>query len=143
ENSYDRAAEPKPFGRIWRRKPTMSIRRVVPNIASERLDESREFYVGFLGLEMAMNMGWVMTFVSPTNPTAQITVVRRKESSEPHADVSVEVLDVDAVHKRALDRGLDIVYPLTDEPWGVRRFFVADPNGMVLNVMSHREVATP
>jgi len=33
------------------------------------------------------------------------------------------------------------VYPLTDEPWGVRRFFVRDPNGVVLNVMSHRPSA--
>jgi hypothetical protein len=29
------------------------------------------------------------------------------------------------------------VYPLTNEPWGVRRFFVTDPNGIVINVMSH------
>jgi catechol 2,3-dioxygenase-like lactoylglutathione lyase family enzyme len=107
------------------------------------MEESREFYVGFLGLELAMNMGWMMTLVSPTNPTAQGTVVQRKESSEPNPDMTVEVSDVDAVHKRALDRRLEIVYPLTDEPWGVRRFFVADPNGVVLNVMTHREVATP
>jgi len=25
------------------------------------------------------------------------------------------------------------VYPLTDEPWGVRRFFVRDPDGEVLD----------
>jgi catechol 2,3-dioxygenase-like lactoylglutathione lyase family enzyme len=105
------------------------------------MDESREFYVGFLGFEMAMNMGWIMTFVSPTNPTAQVTVLQRKESSGPHPDVSVEVSDVDAVHKRAVELRLEVVYPLTDEPWGVRRFFVADPNGVVVNVMSHREVA--
>lgn len=44
----------------------------------------------------------------------------------------------DFYHRQALDRSLDIVYPLTDEEWGVRRFFVLDPNGRVLNVMSHR-----
>jgi uncharacterized glyoxalase superfamily protein PhnB len=52
-------------------------------------------------------------------------------------DVSVEVVDVDEVHARAVERRLEIVYPLTDEPWGVRRFFVVDPNGTILNVMSH------
>lgn len=36
-----------------------------------------------------------------------------------------------------IERGLKIVYPLTNEPWGVRRFFVADPNGVVVNVMCH------
>ena len=27
-----------------------------------------------------------------------------------------------------------MVYPLTDEPWGVRRFFVRAPGGHVINV---------
>jgi hypothetical protein len=29
------------------------------------------------------------------------------------------------------------VHPLTDEPWRVRRFFARDPNGVVVNVLSH------
>ena len=58
----------------------MSIRRVVPDIKSERVDESREFYVGVLGFKVAMDMGWVVTFASPTNPTAQITVMRNDRS---------------------------------------------------------------
>ena len=48
----------------------MSIERVVPNIRSERFDESRAFYVGLLGFQEAMEMGWIMTLVSPTNPSA-------------------------------------------------------------------------
>lgn len=115
----------------------MSIRRVVPDIKSKHLAESREFYVDFMGFELAMDMGFVMTFVSPSNPTTQISVVRDDGGSMPVPDVSVEVADVDHLHKRAVDRGLKIVYPLTDEPWGVRRFFVVDPNGTILNVMSH------
>jgi catechol 2,3-dioxygenase-like lactoylglutathione lyase family enzyme len=115
----------------------MSIRRVVPDIKSQHLAESRAFYVDFLGFEMAMDMGFVMTFVSPTNPTAQISVVRDDGGSTLLPDVSVEVADVDEVHKRAVEGGLQIVYPLTDEQWGVRRFFVIDPNGTILNVLSH------
>jgi len=116
---------------------SMSIRRVVPDIKSQHLAESRSFYVDFLGFEMAMDMGFVMTFVSPSNPTAQITVVKDDGGSAVMPDVSVEVSDVDHVHTRAVERGLEIVYPLTDEPWGVRRFFVVDPNGTILNVLSH------
>ena len=52
-------------------------------------------------------------------------------------DMSVEVADVNAAHADALARGLDIVYPLTDEPWGIRRFFVREPSGTVVNVASH------
>jgi hypothetical protein len=40
----------------------MTIRRVVPDIASERIDESRDFYVGLLGFTVAMDMGWVVTY---------------------------------------------------------------------------------
>ncbi len=115
----------------------MSIRRVVPDIKSHHLAESRAFYVDFLGFEMAMDMGFVMTFASPSNPTAQITIVRDEGGATPVPDVSVEVADVDEMYRRAVERGLEIVYPLTDEAWGVRRFFVVDPNGTILNVLSH------
>lgn len=117
----------------------MTIRRVVPNIKSDRADESRSFYSDFLGFDVAMDMGWIVTFASPSNPTAQITLLGESDSSETFPHVSVEVEDVDALHAKAVERGLRIVYPLTDEPWGVRRFYVADPNGTIINVMSHRK----
>jgi len=121
----------------------MSIRRVVPDIASERVDESREFYVGVLGFKVVMDVGWVTTFASPTNPTAQLTIMRSDGSSRLVPQVTVEVADVDAIHAEAVRRGAEVVYPLTDEPWGVRRFFLRDPNGAVINVMCHKSsVAT-
>jgi len=116
----------------------MSVSRVVPNIRSDRFDECRTFYVELLGFEVAMDMGWIMTFVSPTNPTAQISVMRSDATAPVVPQLSVEVADVDAVHAEAVRRGLEIVYPLTDESWRVRRFFVIDPNRVVLNVVSHR-----
>lgn len=116
----------------------MSIRRIVPDIASGQMEESRKFYADFLGLDLAMDMGWIMTFASPSNPTAQITLMQAAPSAVPQPNVSIEVEDVDAVHAKAVGLGLRVVYPLTDEPWGVRRFFVTDPNGTVVNVMSHR-----
>ena len=115
----------------------MGIRRVVPDIKSNRMDESRAFYADFLGLNVAMDMGFIMTFVSPTNPTAQINVIRDDGSPTPFPNVTVEVADVNELHRQATARRLAIVYPLTDEPWGVRRFFVVDPNGTILNIMSH------
>jgi catechol 2,3-dioxygenase-like lactoylglutathione lyase family enzyme len=117
----------------------VSIKRVVPDIISQRMDESRKFYTEFLGFEIAMDMGWVLTFASPTNPTAQITVVQGGEEAIRQPNMSIEVTDVDAVHAKAVALGLPIVYPVTDEPWGVRRFFVADPNGVIINVLSHRK----
>ena len=116
----------------------MTISRAVPNIKSDRPTETRDFFVDLLGLEVAMDMGWIMTFVSPTNPTAQISIIRSDATAPVVPQLTVEVADVDAVHAEAVRRGLEIVYPLTDESWGVRRFFVVDPNRVVLNVMSHR-----
>ena len=114
----------------------------MPNIASDKLDASRDFYAGLLGFQVAMDMGWILTFVSPSNPTAQLNVLGEDASAAVVPQISVEVADVDAVHAEALRRGLELGHPLTDEPWGVRRFFVKDPNGVVLNVVSHRGDAT-
>lgn len=115
----------------------MTIRRAVPDIHSDRFDESREFYADVLGFELGMDMGWIMTFVSPANPTAQIILMSKDASAAMAPEVTVEVADVDAVHAEVVRRGYQVVHPLTDEPWGVRRFFARDPNGVVLNVMSH------
>jgi uncharacterized glyoxalase superfamily protein PhnB len=53
--------------------------------------------------------------------------------------LSVAVEDVDAAHEEAVRRGWEIVHPLTTESWGVRRFFVRDPDGHVVNILQHRE----
>jgi catechol 2,3-dioxygenase-like lactoylglutathione lyase family enzyme len=113
----------------------VTIGRAVPNIRSERPAQTRDFFADLLGFEVAMDMGWVMTVASPSNPSAQITIVGGDDMSAP--GISVEVEDVDAVHAKAVERGFDIAYPLRDEEWGVRRFKLRDPNGTVVNVLSH------
>lgn len=55
----------------------MSIRRVVPNIAFDKLDACRDFYAGLLGFQVAMDLGWIMTFVSPTDPPPSSTSCAR------------------------------------------------------------------
>lgn len=116
----------------------MSIRRVVPDILSKDINASREFYTNLLGMTVAMDMGAVVTLVSPSNPTAQVTLIRDDGTTTVQPHISIEVVDVDAIHQRAVAEGHEIVYALTDEPWGVRRFFVSDPNGVIVNVMTHR-----
>ncbi|MGX1267144.1 VOC family protein [Streptomyces phaeoluteigriseus] len=115
----------------------MTVRRVVPNIQSEAAQESREFY-GLLGFEEVMNHGWIMTLASPASPAAQISVMSSDKTASVTPDMSVEVDDVDAAYAVMLERGVEIVHPLQDEEWGVRRFFVRDPNGRVVNVLGHR-----
>ena len=119
----------------------MTIRRAIPNLPVEDLAKSREFYAGFLGFDVAMDEPGFTMFASPSNRTAQITLADRNtpglDRGVRQAQISVEVEDVDTLHAEAVRRGLDIVYPLTDEPWGIRRFFVRDPDGTVINVAMH------
>ena len=115
----------------------MSIRRAMPDVQSEAMEESRDFY-GLLGFDEVMNHGWVMTLASPSNPTAQVTFMSHDKTAPVVPDMSVEVDDVDAVYAVMRARGAEVVHPLQDEEWGVRRFFVRDPNGRVVNVLSHR-----
>ncbi|MFB7864969.1 VOC family protein [Streptomyces sp. NPDC056069] len=115
----------------------MAVRRVVPNVRSEAAQECREFY-GLLGFEEVMNHGWIMTLASPSSPTAQISVMAGDRTAPVAPDMSVEVDDVDAAYAALRESGAEIVHPLQDEEWGVRRFFVRDPDGRVVNVLGHR-----
>ncbi|UGQ14307.1 VOC family protein [Yinghuangia sp. ASG 101] len=115
----------------------MSVKRVVPDFRTTDPEAVRDFYA-LVGLVEVMNHGWVMTLASRTNPSAQLTVTTGDASAPVDADVSIEVDDVDAVYAACVARGDHIVHPLTDEPWGVRRFFVEDPDGRVVNVLGHR-----
>jgi hypothetical protein len=114
----------------------VTISRAVPNIRSDRPAATRDFLVELLGFEVAMDLGWVVTLASPTNPSAQVTIVGEDDMAAP--GVSVEVGDVDAVHAKIVEQGLEVVYPIRDEEWGVRRFMVREPSGTMINVLSHR-----
>jgi catechol 2,3-dioxygenase-like lactoylglutathione lyase family enzyme len=113
----------------------MSVRRAVPNIRSERPEESRRFFVDLLGTEVAMDLDWVVTVASPESPTAQVNIISNDDPSAPGMSIGVD--DVDAVHAKAVELGIEIVYPLRDEDWGVRRFMVREPGGTTVNVVGH------
>ncbi|MFE2517941.1 VOC family protein [Streptomyces mirabilis] len=115
----------------------MAVRRVVPNVQSEVVRESREFY-GLLGFEEVMNHGWIVTLAAPSHPAAQVSLMTSDKTAPVTPDMSVEVDDVDAAYEVMRVSGAEIVHPLRDEEWGVRRFFVRDPNGRVVNVLGHR-----
>ncbi len=117
----------------------MEIRRIVPNIPSNSLEDSKVFYGEFLGLKLVMDMEWILTFASRSNPLAQISIIatENERPSKPEITITMEVSDVDAMYKTAKEKKYLITYPLKQEEWGVTRFFVEDPNGVTLNLMSH------
>jgi catechol 2,3-dioxygenase-like lactoylglutathione lyase family enzyme len=115
----------------------MAIKRIKPNILSDRFDESRAFYNDVIGLEGGDGLDWIL-FFGTDKREVQLSVMKLDITAHVHPDVSIEVDDVDEVYERALAAGAEIVYPITDEDWGLRRFFVRDPNGAVINVTKHR-----
>lgn len=116
----------------------MTVLRIVANLAAPDPQQARAFYQDLLGLDVAMDHGWILTFAGHERQQVQVSVASAGGSGMPVPCLSIEVDDVEAVHDRARLAGFAIVYPLTDEPWGVRRFFVRDPLGNVINILSHR-----
>ena len=117
---------------------TVGVRRVVPDLASRSLEAARGFYGDVLGLQPVMDHGWIITLADPERPDIQLSLMTHDQTAPVIPDASIQVDDVDACHAAAVRIGAQIVHPLTDEPWGVRRFFVRDPDGHVINVLSHR-----
>ncbi|WP_445457804.1 VOC family protein [Flavobacterium sp. HNIBRBA15423] len=114
--------------------------RIVPNIYSNDIEKSKQFYTEFLGMYLAMDMDWILTFTSKENKTAQISIFRNdknKPLDNSAIFLSIEVSDIDKWYEEAKKQKVEIVYPITNENWGVRRFFVKDPNGVTINLLTH------
>ena len=116
----------------------MNIERVVPDLVTTDVQESRSFYEKILGLVPVMDHGWIVTLADPDRPASQLNIMTRDATAPMVPDVSVQVDDVDEAYAAAVREHAEVVHPLTDEPWGVRRFFVRDPDGHVINVLGHR-----
>lgn len=112
----------------------MTVRRVVPIITVADVGSARDAYAQALGMHEVMNHGWIVTLADQHH---QISLLTRDLTAAVNPTVSVEVDDVDAAHQSAVGAGLRIVHPLSDEDWGVRRFFFEDPSGNIVNVLSH------
>ena len=113
---------------------------ITANLSVADLAEARDFYVGFLGLSVeGFNLGWVVRLQSPDG-RAVLQLVTRDATSPVDSVISVHVGDeVEAAYQEAQRHGFEIVYPLTTEPWGVRRFFVRAPDGNVINIVNHKD----
>ena len=116
----------------------MSVRRIIANIAAPTPDAARPFYCDILGLEAVMDHGWIVTFAAPeTDGRPQVSIASEGGSGTAVPDLSVEVDNLDEVLERVKRAGLVVEYGPADEPWGVRRFYVRDPFGRLVNILSH------
>jgi uncharacterized glyoxalase superfamily protein PhnB len=118
----------------------------MPVVVTEDAAAARSFYESYLGFRVAMDEDGLLMFASPSTPTTQLIVAWRSPTAIDPAltsvNISVEVDDVDAAYARARADGTEIVRPIQDEPWGIRRFFVRDPAGQIINVAMHTDQDT-
>jgi lactoylglutathione lyase len=115
----------------------MTVRRIVANLAAADPARVRAFYEQLLDLEVVMDLGWIVTLASKTSAAPQLSIACDGGSGTPVPELSIEVDDVDAIYRRAVSAKVEIVYGITDEPWGVRRFYLRDPLGRLVNILSH------
>ncbi len=115
----------------------MKVKRIVANIDTRNMAAAEHFYKDLLGLDRLMDHGWLVTYGSQERMSVQISVASQGGSGTPTPDLSIEVDDVDAALERMKAAGLPIEYGPANEPWGVRRFYVRDPFGKLINILMH------
>ena len=99
------------------------------------------WHVGFthdiLGLAVVMDQGWIATFAALSQMAPQLSVASEGGSGTPVPDLSIEVDDLDEALRRMERAGVSVEYGPATEPWGVRRFYVRDPFGRLVNILAH------
>lgn len=122
----------------------MSFTRILTNICSDRLGESRDFYVALLGFEVNYDSDWYVQLRCPTNHELEFGIIARTSELVPASFqnaptgmyVTFVVPDVDAVYFKAKALGLVIAQEPKNEFYGQRRFLTVDPNGCLIDICS-------
>lgn len=116
----------------------MKVKRIVANVDTRSVDDAKCFYQRIFGLDLLMDHGWIATYGNAERMDVQISFASQGGSGTPTPDLSIEVDDVDEALARVQAAGIPVEYGPVDEPWGVRRFYVRDPFGKLVNVLAHR-----
>ncbi|PCF93897.1 VOC family protein [Vreelandella nigrificans] len=115
----------------------MKVKRIVYNITASNPSEADQFYAAIFGLDVVMDHGWLRTYSSGETMTTQVSVASEGGSGTPVPDLSIEVDNLDAALERVQNQNIEIEYGPVSEPWGVRRFYIRDPFGKLINVLQH------
>ena len=121
----------------------MKINNVSASFTTNNVEDTRDFYVKYLNAKATFDCGWYVNlefgnpnlslqFMSPQQP-------HHKLSSGDGIIFNFKMDNVDEVHERFIEEGLEIVVPLEDHPWGDRGFGIKDPNGITLYLYEDRE----
>jgi catechol 2,3-dioxygenase-like lactoylglutathione lyase family enzyme len=117
----------------------MRVKRIVTDIATDatHIAEAKRFYGEIFGLDLLMDLGWIATYGSKAKMNVQISIATEGGSGTPVPDLSIEVDDLDEALECVRKAGLTPEYGPATEPWNVRRLYVRDPFGKLVNVLQH------
>lgn len=116
----------------------MKVKRIVANIHTSDIQAAHRFYHDVLGLAVLMDHEWIRTYGSNEEMDVQISFAAQGGSGTVTPDLSIEVDDIEAALNGMRAAGFPIEYGPADEPWGVRRFYVRDPFGRLVNILAHK-----
>ncbi|MGB0562752.1 MAG: VOC family protein [Spirulinaceae cyanobacterium] len=118
--------------------------RILTNICSDDLPQSKAFYVELLGLRVKYDSDWYVQLCSPDDPDVEYGIIERDHELVPAQYrqvptgmyVTFVVADVEATYQKAQELGLPILQEPRNEFYGQRRFLTQDPNGCLIDVCS-------
>ncbi|WP_020525110.1 VOC family protein [Catelliglobosispora koreensis] len=120
----------------------MNLTSFYPVIATTKVAESRDFYTGLLGFEVTFEADW---YVSLRRGSYELALLDHTHPTIPEGFrrpvqglvLNFEVEDVDAQWQRlVVEHGLKPELELRDEDFGQRHFIVADPSGVLIDVIT-------
>lgn len=123
----------------------MDVTSFYPVICTARLQDSRDFYTRLLGFEVTFEADWYISLRRPGPPAFELALLDYNHPTLPAAYrvavqgllLNFEVTDVDAEWERlVLGAGLKPELELRSEDFGQRHFIVADPDGVLIDVIT-------
>ncbi|RLP85869.1 MULTISPECIES: VOC family protein [unclassified Micromonospora] len=113
-------------------------------VAADNPTASAAWFAEHFGFKVGIDLGWYVNTQHADHPTVSLDFVQRDHESWPRATrgravvgtlLAFLVADVDAEFERLRSAELEVVLPLVTEPWGQRRFQVAGPDGLLVEVL--------
>ena len=129
----------------------MTILDTYPLLTVSHLKQSRDFFVRCFGLSVVFEASWVVMLSHTEAGSISVGLMSSDHPSRPPGPetfdgrgmlLTLQVDDARALHARLAAEGVPITYPLTDAPWGQRRFMVTDPSGISVDVVQQIEPAS-
>ena len=122
----------------------MHVKDVHAVIVTDKRSECRDFYVRWFGFQVVFEASWFVYLAATGDHPFGIAFMAPDHPSEPPGPgtfngrgmfLTIQVEDAAAELERVRRAGLQVAYPLHDEPWRQRRFAVYDPAGTWVDVV--------